>query len=278
MELDPMVISVGEVIRLTLLLAAGFASIGCRLTPPKLSPPPPVPPTGDSVLLFGEEVPSTPEAIRAAFDRRIPKEAAYPEVYQELAAAGFPVGLKDRRDKQWGYTVSAPLLMLSRWGMVQEIRVRVAENAGASEVDILPAKRLPESAILEACPDLRRLPGMPRDEAEALLRASGFTVRSTASGPIRRFTLLYARRWGEASPRSMSAFLVCRVGDDGRIADLTPATETHPSRGFDGPVGMFPNRNDSLAEQAKIYAKIPFWMAEAFGLGMIQWMFLPFSL
>ena len=161
--------------------------------------------------------------------------------------------------------------------MVQDVRIRIHEEGGPEVVGIGQAQRLPESEMLEACPALRRLSGMPREEAEALLRENGFTVRETMFGWTKQYTVLHARKWGEPSPRSPCVMLVCRI-ENGRIATVSPATDSHPTRGFNGLVGMFPNRDAPTAEQVRTYALIPIWTAEVMGLGLLQWMFLPFAL
>ena len=259
------------------LILSFITTAGCNVLPKELPPPLPAPPTGDTLLIFGEEVPSTPEAIREAIARRVPPGTPHAEVVDRMAAEGFFVGQKDRRDGRWVYTFSGPRLMTSRWGMVQDVRVRLTEEGGPEAATVGEVQRLPESKMLESCPALRRLPGMPRAEAEAFLRENGFTVRETTMGWVKRYTVLYARKWGEPSPHSPCAMLVCRI-EDGRIATVSPATDSHPARGFNGLVGMFPSRNAPAAEQVRAYALIPVWTAEVMGLGLLQWMCLPFSL
>ena len=259
------------------LILAFIATAGCHVLPPTLPPPLPAPPSGDTLLMFGDEVPSSPEAIREAVARRIPLGTSYAEVVERMAAEGFLMGQKERRDGRWVYTVSGPRLMTSRWGMVQDVRVRLTEEGGPEAVTVGQAQRLPESEMLEACPTLRRLPGMPRGEAEAMLRDNGFEVREKSSGWTKRYTVLHARKWGEPSPRPHCAMLVCRI-EDGRIATVSPATDSHPACGFNGLVGMFPSRNAPAAEQARAYALIPIWTAEVMGLGLLQYMCLPFAL
>ena len=254
-----------------------FLAAGCQLLPPKLPPPTPAPPAGDSVLLFGAEVPANPEAIKAAFARRVPAGTSYADILERLNADGFVMGNKERQNKKWVYTVSASVLMPSRWGMVQGLRIRLTEDGGPEEVWLDQIKRLPESAMLEACPNLRRLPGMPREEAEALLRENGFKVREKTTGRSQKSTQLHARRWSEPSVHAASAVLVCRI-EDGQIATLSIATDTHSSRGFDGLVGMFPDRDAPAGEQLKAYAVLPFSLAGVFGMGLLQWMVLPLGI
>ncbi len=257
---------------LTVMLATG-----CQLLPPKLPPTTPAPPAGDTVLLFGTEVPANAEAIKAAFARRVPAGTSYSDVLERLNADGFLMGYKERQNRKWVYTVTASVLMPSRWGMIQNLRIRLTEDGGPEEVWLGEIKRLPESAMLESCPNLRSLPGMPRDEAEALLRENGFKVREKTTGWSQKSTQLYARRWSEPSVHAASAMLVCRV-EDGRIATLSVATAEHSSRGFDGFVGMFPDRDAPVGEQLKAYAVLPFSLAGVFGLGMLQWMALPLAI
>lgn len=259
-----------------LMLFVVAAAAGCRMLPPDLPPPPPVPPAGDTVTLFGRETPATADAIRAAVADRCPAGTPGAEAVERLRADGFGVWNKQRERGQWAYTLSAPLLLTSRWGTVQTLRVKLTEAGGPEEVWLDPPRRLPESPLLEACPDLRRLPGLPRADAEALLRANGFTVRETTTGLVHKATQLFARRWAEPSAHAASAVLVCRV-EDGRIANLAVATADHPARGFDGLVGLFPARDAPAADQARAFAILPFSLAGMLGRGLLQWMAVPLA-
>lgn len=162
--------------------------------------------------------------------------------------------------------------------MVQNVSVQFSQEGGPEVVTVGPVRRLPESELLEACPALRRLPGMSQSDAEVLLRENGFNVRATTAGWPSSYAVLHARRWGEPSPHSPCVMLICRV-EDGRIASVSPATTgSHSARVFDAFAGVFPNRTAPAADQARAYAMIPVWTAGAVGLGALQFMFLPFSM
>ena len=112
--------------------------------------------------MFGEELPSTPDAVRDAVARRHPPGTSYGELVSRLGAEGFPMGQKGREDGRWTYTVAAPKLMASRWGMVQEVRVRFTEGVGPDAVTLGEARRFPNRKCLRRAPPSAACRGCPR--------------------------------------------------------------------------------------------------------------------